>query len=1058
MRNTKSPPIVTLLLSVLTLLAFGAASLHAEDVFVTAKIGTASGATSQSACPPSCTTNISTWGSSATSTATPVPVIPASSRKSQFGTAPDGVWAVTPTDIVQTSDTGTWTFQQCQNVNALYKVYVTKGGAIGVSASPDVIMTVTVDPSTTLFDPSDVGATTPLASLDTTAFQRSQPNDQWVLVCIISNTTPNPTVVFTHTGGTVSTTSGYRLYCDAARFQLIDPCADVTPQVSPIAPLAAGQTFVNVPVSEGATNVTVYANAAQIGITNYAAGFAAGTVVVPTTALVKGESITATQIKLNGLGNPCPSTPGAAGIVGGGPNATLTFFAGCYQNPDLAGPVGTNGAPGADVYYVLGATSLSYGQPPVGGKTLAPSTCWQEVTLQHGVDTAISTTSGGQVNNTDPYFALEGLVINQVDADTGPYVIYIDQIKSGDTVVEDFESYDTDSVSTFVAPSAAANPNAGVAYLPPNSSTISTANAYDGTKSCRIDWQWSTAGGRWANVLASGASGGKIYPQFDTSLPISFKILVLPVGSSSGTVFNGEVSAITNTTPIYQYGSVEMGVWVTGSATYSYEWESYDSGSQTWNPLYVTTRTCTVDPLPNTDTASYRVAVNDGGCTVYRTITLGLPVPVPVITNQPVSIVVNVGSPASICVGATPAPVASDMINYYQWYKIDPLSTNQIGAPVYPPPFGTGTPCLSEIIPSAQLTDTGDYQVSIQGTYGAVTTIVVSLQVVTGDIVIGNGDGLRGNYYNQPDFTGGAVPESWGAVDLSRVDPTVNFDWVLGSPDPTIQVDYFTARWYGQIQPLYSDTYTFTVRSDDGCRLWIDKQLVINDWRPKGATDTNGIITLDTTKHDILLEYFEQGGNASVKLYWTNNAGNISKTIVPLQQLFANQATWTPPAVTLTSPANGSTVMLPAQVSLAANVVTNDGIVASIEFYNGSTLITTVTTPPYSTMWSAPQGSYSVSAKVVYNESSKETSNVNTVTVNAPATQSVLIDSIVNNGNGTVTINYSGGSGASFTLMKTTDPTLARDSWTAVTPDEPATPGSFTITPAGNEFYLIRSN
>ena len=63
------------------------------------------------------------------------------------------------------------------------------------------------------------------------------------------------------------------------------------------------------------------------------------------------------------------------------------------------------------------------------------------------------------------------------------------------------------------------------------------------------------------------------------------------------------------------------------------------------------------------------------------------------------------------------------------------------------------------------------------------------------------------------------------------------------------------------------------------------------------------------------------------------------------------------------------------------------------------------------------------------------------------------------NGNGTVTINYTGGSGASFTLLKSsTIPTPSRDNWTAVGSNNPSTPGSFTFTPAGNQFYTIRSN
>jgi hypothetical protein len=73
----------------------------------------------------------------------------------------------------------------------------------------------------------------------------------------------------------------------------------------------------------------------------------------------------------------------------------------------------------------------------------------------------------------------------------------------------------------------------------------------------------------------------------------------------------------------------------------------------------------------------------------------------------------------------------------------------------------------------------------------------------------------------------------------------------------------------------------------------------------------------------------------------------------------------------------------------------------------------------------------------------------------------VIISNIVNNLNGTVTINYGGGAGTSFTLMKSNlvpTPTGNRDNWTPVGANQPTTPGSFTVTPAGNEFYTIRSN
>ena len=79
-----------------------------------------------------------------------------------------------------------------------------------------------------------------------------------------------------------------------------------------------------------------------------------------------------------------------------------------------------------------------------------------------------------------------------------------------------------------------------------------------------------------------------------------------------------------------------------------------------------------------------------------------------------------------------------------------------------------------------------------------------------------DGDGLAATYFNNADFTGTTVV---------RTDPTVNFDWGSGSPAPAIGADTFSARWTGQVQPQFSETYTFYTQSDDGVRLWVNNVL-----------------------------------------------------------------------------------------------------------------------------------------------------------------------------------------------------------------------------------------
>lgn len=90
------------------------------------------------------------------------------------------------------------------------------------------------------------------------------------------------------------------------------------------------------------------------------------------------------------------------------------------------------------------------------------------------------------------------------------------------------------------------------------------------------------------------------------------------------------------------------------------------------------------------------------------------------------------------------------------------------------------------------------------------------------------------------------------------------------------------------------------------------------------------------------------------------------------------------PTVSLTSPAQNATFNAPATVTLTAQASDSDGSLASVAFYNGEALITTVTTPPYTFTWSGvPLGAYSLTAVATDNLGAIATSAQVNVTVNA---------------------------------------------------------------------------
>jgi aryl-phospho-beta-D-glucosidase BglC (GH1 family) len=90
------------------------------------------------------------------------------------------------------------------------------------------------------------------------------------------------------------------------------------------------------------------------------------------------------------------------------------------------------------------------------------------------------------------------------------------------------------------------------------------------------------------------------------------------------------------------------------------------------------------------------------------------------------------------------------------------------------------------------------------------------------------------------------------------------------------------------------------------------------------------------------------------------------------------------PTVSINSPSNGTTFTAPASFSLNAIASDADGTVAQVEFYNGTALLGTAFTAPYTYSWSnLPIGTYNVTAKAIDNLGGVTVSSVITITVNS---------------------------------------------------------------------------
>lgn len=112
---------------------------------------------------------------------------------------------------------------------------------------------------------------------------------------------------------------------------------------------------------------------------------------------------------------------------------------------------------------------------------------------------------------------------------------------------------------------------------------------------------------------------------------------------------------------------------------------------------------------------------------------------------------------------------------------------------------------------------------------------------------------------------------------------------------------------------------------------------------------------------------------------------NRTLTGSQISQVLSAAQTATPPSVSLTAPANGASYGVPANINLAASVLTNGHSITGVEFYSGETLLGTVSNPPYTLNWTnVPAGSYALLAQLTYDSGSTVSSEPAFVTVIPP--------------------------------------------------------------------------
>ncbi len=159
---------------------------------------------------------------------------------------------------------------------------------------------------------------------------------------------------------------------------------------------------------------------------------------------------------------------------------------------------------------------------------------------------------------------------------------------------------------------------------------------------------------------------------------------------------------------------------------------------------------------------------------------------------------------------------------------------------------------------------------------------------------VGAGDGLMGSYYSNRHLFGNPV--------MSRVDQGIDCDYQYLSSQGSNDVTYCTndcltalgmskgdeygVRWTGELQAQFNEPYTIYAGTDDGMRVWINENLVIDDWMGHSKRESSVTTNLVAgQKYLIRVEWFQNYGASKMSLSWSSPS--TPKRIIPRDQLYS---------------------------------------------------------------------------------------------------------------------------------------------------------------------------
>lgn len=181
---------------------------------------------------------------------------------------------------------------------------------------------------------------------------------------------------------------------------------------------------------------------------------------------------------------------------------------------------------------------------------------------------------------------------------------------------------------------------------------------------------------------------------------------------------------------------------------------------------------------------------------------------------------------------------------------------------------------------------------------GTFQTSALRMLVADGRITLDNGGRTVLNYIDIASVgSAPATPPNGLTADyfagnnfeqlrFSRIDRAIDFRWST-APDARVPADHFSVRWQGVMIPRHSERYSLVTTSSNGVRLWVNGQLLINNWsRHEEEMNTAEVDLQAGVPAALRVEFFANDGSAVARLQWAS--ANQPLEVIPTERLLSH--------------------------------------------------------------------------------------------------------------------------------------------------------------------------